>query len=128
MDKNQKIIAVSLVALVGAGAVWFAMYKNKKEAEGTVNASTVRRMPAAAAGGEGAYECYNFMNQCEQGGSVGGCKQYEDTCRSAQSVRMSGRDTPQGSQECNAFRSQCIGGNYTSCNLYQRGCTKEGQN
>ena len=127
MDKNQKIAAVSIVALVGVGAVWFAMRNQKEEAAETKVASATAHA-AAAPSAESTYECQNFMRQCEQAGTIGGCKQYEDTCRSAQSVRMSGLDTPRGSQECGAFRSQCIGGNYTSCNLYNRGCTKEGQN
>jgi hypothetical protein len=73
---------------------------------------------------ESAYECNDFNDQCTEG-DVGGCIQYEDTCRSAQSVRSSGVNTAQGKQECQAFMNQCVDGSYTSCNLYMRGCQYE---
>ncbi len=113
---------VLVVALVGAVAgIGYLMYKKTKEPDQPLTGARMAR----AVGREGAYECYNFTTQCSAG-DVGGCKQYEDTCRSAQAVRMTEADMPKAVAECAAFRDQCAGGDYTSCNLYMRGCQYEG--
>lgn len=113
------LAAVALIGVVG-GVVYMIVKKDKETPSPVVPTAQVKaRTPR-----EGAYECYNFMNQCSAG-DVGGCKQYEDTCRSAQAVRSSGLNTVRGAQECDAFKENCARGDYTSCNLYTRGCLHE---
>lgn len=118
---KEAVITLAAVALIGVvgGAVYMII---KKEEDPKVPAQS--RTTTAASRNEGAYECYDFMNQCTAG-DVGGCKQYEDTCRSAQAVRSSGINTVRGAQECATFRENCGRGDYTSCNLYMRGCEQE---
>jgi hypothetical protein len=119
-------VVVGVVAIIGAGAlIGMTMYKDhslqhkisavySKRVKGLLERAVADRKENSE---KSAYECGNFKEQCTSG-DVGGCRQYEDTCRSAQSVKSSRYDP----SECGAFSSNCIDGDYTSCNLYTRSC------
>lgn len=126
MKEVFMVIGVIALVVAAGGAGYMICKKSKKEEDPQIPAAVARKA-APRSSRQGAYECYDFMNQCTEG-DVGGCKQYEDTCRSAQAVRSSGANTAKGIQECAAFRDNCARGDYTSCNLYTRGCMHEGTN